>query len=108
MGIQDDYDGCGCLSRFILDHTAIRTTSTKDYECTVAGNVERVLKGMSPTFYRDASGISIYICFFELDIDIVSTFLEPKSRTHHWCIIRRIQRFRNGAEQAAEGGNTKG
>ena len=59
---------------------------------------------MSPTFYGDASGITIYICFFEIDIDIMSTFLETKNRTNHWHIIRRIQRVRNGAKQAAEGG----
>ena len=40
VGIQNDYDGCGRLSRYILDHTAIRTTGTKDYERTVAGDVK--------------------------------------------------------------------
>ena len=50
----------------------------------------------------------VYIfAFFELDIDIMSPLLEPKSRTHHWCIIRRIQRFRNGAKQATEGGSSE-
>lgn len=93
------------LYRFVLDYTAIRATSTKDYERTVAGNVKRVLKGKSLLFCRDdASGITLYICFFEIDIDIMSTFLETKNRTHYWYIIRRIQRVRNGAKQAAEGG----
>ena len=107
VGVQNDRNGCGRLFRYILDYTAIRTTGTKDHERTVAGDVKRVLKGMSPTSCRDASGISIYTWLFELDIDIMSTFLEPKNRTHHWCIIRRIQRFRNGAKQAAEGRSAK-
>ena len=101
VGVQNDRNGCGRLFRYILDYTAIRTTGTKDHERTVAGDVKRVLKGMSPASCRDASGISIYTWLFELDIDIMSTFLEPKNRTHHWCIIRRIQRFRNGTKQAA-------
>ena len=29
-------------------------------------------------------------------------FPEPKNRTHHRCIVRRLQRQRNGAEQAKE------
>ncbi len=107
VGIQNDHARCGRLCRCILDYTAICATATKDFERTVAGDVERVLKGMSPTFCRDASGIRIYVRFFELDIDILSTFLEPKNRTHYWRIIRRIHWFRNGAKQAAEGGTAK-
>ena len=91
VGIQDDHPRLRRLSRFILDHTAIRTSPTKDHECTMARNDKRVLKGMSPPIYvGDASGIPIYICFFEIDIDIMSLFLEPKIRTNHWCKFRRI------------------
>ena len=65
VGIQNDHPRLRLLYRFILDYKAIRATGTKDYERTVAGDVERVLKGMSPTFCSDdASGMTIYICFF--------------------------------------------
>ena len=40
VGIQNDRAGCGRLSCYILDYTAICTTSTKDYERTVAGDVK--------------------------------------------------------------------
>lgn len=108
VGIQNDHPRLRLLYRFILDYKAICATGTKDYERTVAGDVKRVFKGIPPLFCRDASCITIYICFFEIDIDIVSTFLETKNRTYHWYIIRRIQRFRNGAKQAAQGGSAFG
>ncbi len=50
VGIQNDHTRCGRLCPYILGYTAICTTATKDYERTVAGDDERVLKGMSPTF----------------------------------------------------------
>ena len=53
VGIQDDHLRLRHLYRFILDYTAIRATRTKDYERTVAGDVKRVLKGMSPHIYND-------------------------------------------------------
>ena len=107
VGIQNDHPRLRLVYRFVLDYKAICATGTKDYERTVAGDVKRVLKGMSPLFCRnDASGITIYICFFEIDIDTMSTFLETKNRANHWYIIRRIQRVRNGAKQTAEGGCT--
>ena len=52
VGIQNDHPRLRLLYRFILDHTAICATSTKDYERTVAGDVKRVLKGQSSHFLQ--------------------------------------------------------